>query len=381
MNFPIGYYNFHRDRAINFQMNRWYSFGCVGYDALMESGKQIQNFDDWSNVFCSLAEQAKLQNDLKAWATYLRAAQFYTLGDETDENGKLQKISLYERCFDAYEVAYSNIGMSYIRIPFETGYIPVLYKKHKKQSKGTILIHGGYDSFIQEFVPMLCYIYENGYDVYLFEGYGQGEVCNRCNIKMQPQWEKCTTPVLDYFGFTNVTLIGISLGGYFAARAAAFDDRIKRVVLYDIVYDYCGALLSNLPLVERSLLNLLLRFPKSPLWKPIERKMCKNAFVNWIFRQGCHIFENVHTLPEFFIATKAYNTREISPLIKQDVLLLAGEDDMYTIYFEKQRKALTSAKTVTGRIFTRAETASQHCQVGNIKLLLDYILNWIETVD
>ena len=64
-------------------------------------------------------------------------------------------------------------------------------------------------------------------------------------MKMTPDWEKCTSPVLDYFGLGDVTLIGVSLGGYLAARAAAFEPRIKRVVLYDIIYDFFGSLMSK----------------------------------------------------------------------------------------------------------------------------------------
>ena len=90
--------DYHENDAINFQMNRWYSFGCIGYDELMAAGKKIKNFDDWTNEFCLLAEQAKEKGDLVACATYLRAAQFFTLGDTTDENGEPLKLSLYAKC-------------------------------------------------------------------------------------------------------------------------------------------------------------------------------------------------------------------------------------------------------------------------------------------
>jgi hypothetical protein len=73
-----------------------------------------------------------------------------------------------------------------------------------------------------------------------------------------------------------------------------------------------------------------------------------------------------------------YNTIAFSPLIQQDVLILAGTEDIYTVYFEKQIKALTNAKSVKGRIFMKEENASHHCQVGNVQLAMDYILEWID---
>jgi len=375
--FPLGYHDFHENDAINFQMNRWYSFGCIGYDELMAAGKKIKNFDDWTNEFCLLAEQARDKGDLVACATYLRAAQFFTLGDTRDENGALLKLSLYEKCMAAYDEAYKNEAIEYVRIPFRDGYLPVLYKVHEQGAKGTIVIHGGYDSFIQEFVPFLLRVYEENYNVYLFEGFGQGEVLNRCGMKMTPDWEKCTSPVLDYFRLGDVTLIGVSLGGYLAARAAAFEPRIKRVVLYDIIYDFYGSLMAKSSAPMRFLMNGLLKNEKNFLWPVLEKKLKKNFFGNWLLRQGCYVY-GVSNLPQYLNCIKAYNTREISKKITQDVLLLAGADDIYTIYFDAQKQALTAAKSVEGRIFTREESASHHCQIGNLELASAYIFDWVE---
>lgn len=376
MTFPVGFIEFHPNNVINFQMNRLYSSGYLDRDALIEAGKKIQNFNDWTKEFCVLAEDAHNKGNLFACATYYRAAQFFSIDDEQDDRGQPQKITLYEKCMAAYEQTYQDSEIKYTRIPFENGYLPVLYKL-QKNPKGTVIIHGGYDSFIQEFIPYLKYIYENGYDIYLFEGYGQGEVLNRCNIKMKPEWEKCTSEVLDHFNLNNVTLIGVSLGGYLAGRAAAFEKRIHRVVLYDIVYDFYGAVMHSKPALIRMILKLLLRIPKSQIWERMEKKTCENFFGNWLLKQGMYVFENVHTLPEYLTCIQQYNTRKISKLIHQDVLMLAGADDIYTVYFEEQKKALMNAKSVEGRIFTKAESASHHCQIGNIKLALDYILDWI----
>lgn len=65
--------------------------------------------------------------------------------------------------------------------------------------------------------------------------------------------------------------------------------------------------------------------------------------------------------------------------MKQDVLLLAGQEDFVVPvdHFYKQIEALKNAKSLTARLFTRAEQAQNHCQVGNIPLVLDTIKNWI----
>ena len=64
-------------------------------------------------------------------------------------------------------------------------------------------------------------------------------------------------------------------------------------------------------------------------------------------------------------------------MITQDVLVLAGAGDIYTVFYKEQLDALVNAKSVTGRLFTSKESADHHCQVGNMGLLLDTISGWI----
>jgi hypothetical protein len=44
----------------------------------------------------------------------------------------------------------------------------------------------------------------------------------------------------------------------------------------------------------------------------------------------------------------------------------------------KQLKALTNARSVASRVFTKKEHAQNHCQIGNIGLALDVMVKWIE---
>jgi hypothetical protein len=40
-------------------------------------------------------------------------------------------------------------------------------------------------------------------------------------------------------------------------------------------------------------------------------------------------------------------------------------------------KALTAARSVTVRVFTKAEHADQHCQIGNIGLACRVLTTWL----
>jgi hypothetical protein len=109
------------------------------------------------------------------------------------------------------------------------------------------------------------------------------------------------------------------------------------VVLYDIIYDFYGSFMAKIPAVRRGTTGLLLKFESSTAWNRIENKVIGTPFGKWLFYQGCYIW-GVETLPQYLNRMKLYNTRKISKRIRQDILLLAGEDDVYTVYFEKTAK-------------------------------------------
>ena len=380
MQFRKGYYDFSGNAGMNFQLNRFYSLGVLEKSELMAIGKEAGDFEKWIALFTAAGEEASVEgNRLKAALCY-RAAQFYTLNDAKDSSGNLLKETLYETCMEHYNAYYSAFDeIHYERIPFQGGYLPVYFVK-PEHPKGVIVLHGGYDSLIQEFLDFLPYFSRKGYETYFFEGPGQGEVLMRCHIRMTPEWEHCTSAVLDHFSLDDITLIGISLGGYLAPRAAAYDERIRRVVMFDLIYDFYGAITHKMGVKKAKLFDYMTAHPHNILWKWLEKKLNENYFTRWLLGQGYAIYENVHTPCEYFNCIKQYNTRELSPLLRQDVLVLAGTDDLYTIYYEEQLKALKNARSVTGRLFTEEECASHHCQIGNLQLVLDTIENWIEGV-
>ena len=67
-----------------------------------------------------------------------------------------------------------------------------------------------------------------------------------------------------------------------------------------------------------------------------------------------------------------------SERITQDVLLLCGEHDAFQppAPIRAQAEALTTARSVTVRMFTEAEHAAQHCQMGNLDLARRVITSW-----
>ena len=102
---------------------------------------------------------------------------------------------------------------------------------------------------------------------------------------------------------------------------------------------------------------------------------------DWLITHGMYITGTATPFDHLYEFTK-YQTKELSPLIEQDVLLLAGESDHFVPveFLEFQKAALTSARSVRARLFTAEEGGDQHCQVGRIDLATGEILDWLDSL-
>lgn len=106
--FPIGYYNFSKDEALNFQLNRFYSNRSLSYEELMEIGSKAKSFEEWIACFTELGRTAEKNGEDRKAAQSYRAAQFYTLGETKAANGMPMKKVLYEKCRENYDKVFSE---------------------------------------------------------------------------------------------------------------------------------------------------------------------------------------------------------------------------------------------------------------------------------
>jgi pimeloyl-ACP methyl ester carboxylesterase len=364
--FPVGYHNFHKDRHINYQLNRWVSLGYWTEEDARYAGERVKALSDWKPVLISLAKRMEAEDRKLAAAIGYRAAEFFTHPNDPD------KIPLYDQFHQKFYAAVQDERLERCTVPYMGGELPAL-RFPCEAGKGTIVIHGGLDSFMEELYSAARYIADNDYEVILFDGPGQGGALRRSRLYMTHEWEKPTGAVLDYFDLTDITLVGISLGGYLAPRAAAFDNRISRVVAYDIfLYDQHGSG------CQGALYKFFLRNP---------------AFYNWVANTAMKMSVNAdHVINQWMFITNAkdpaewnallenYSVSDVAEDIHQDVLLLAGaEDHMIPLKeYDNYLNGLSNARSITGRVFTAEEHGHKHCQVGNLKLALDVILAWIE---
>ena len=370
--YPVGYRQFHPSAPVNYQLNRW--LVVAEEEEFAAAANKIQSLADWIDVFLKLGERAASEGRFLHASTYYRAAEFFT---PFEDPSKLRSYELYRQYFDKTTIELEHEAHL---VPFGSGHLPTIHFKATGKARDTVLLHGGFDSYMEEFTSQAQDLVRAGFEIILFEGPGQGAALRRHGLTMSPEWEKPTGAILDYFHIDKCTLIGLSLGGYLAPRAAAFDNRIKRVVLWNQLTDFLACFSAK---VGQHTVDRILRLLETGREREVNSYFAQligsQDPTGWAVAHGMHI-SGSKSPSEYIRWLSRMSTASFSSKIKQDVLILTGTEDhivpLSQLY--DQMRTLTRARSVSVHIFSAQEDAHNHCQVGNNGLAIDVILNWLD---
>lgn len=362
---------------MNFQMNRVACYGDIACheDELWEIASDLQKFDpqNWFEQWDRIARRAEDQDRMMHAAYYHRMSEFFLPADHPEKQNAYLS---FRRCF--YQAVDAS-AFKLFEVPYEGSSLPVM-KITAQREKGTLLLHGGFDSFIEELYPEMMRLTGHGYSMIIFEGPGQGRALKR-GLKMTHEWEKPVSAVLDHLEVDRIDLVGVSLGGYLALRAAAFEPRIRRVVAWDIIYDFFDVLMGRVPAEIRDQLRQMINQSQRDEVNALMQAVGQtNDVAAWAVEHGMYV-SGTTTPFDFLKHFMNYSTKDISSRITQDVLLMAGENDhlVPVELYPKQKEALTAAHSVTGLLYTADTGMDQHCQVGNVRKAVGDIIDWLES--
>ena len=368
---PIGYHDFHKKEAFNFQLNRFYSMGCARLEDMEDVGQKIDSIEEWHTEMLRLSELAVAEGRLMNAAMYYRAAEFYLTRSNPE------KELLYDKSIDAFNMAVKDDGIERSEVPYNGAFLPVMRVSAEGTTKrGTVVLHGGNDSFVEEFYPLMRYLAERGHEVIAFEGPGQGSAIKKHGLVLNHEWEKPTSAVLDHFQLADVTLLGVSMGGWLCLRAAAFEPRIARAIAWSVSFD----VLQYTNVVGQKIAKLMFRRFRNFVNKAMVKKMKKDLEYSWFVNNLMYITGKNVPIEAFDVLFQFNEENLHSNLVQQDILILTGKEDHLVPFkmHDMQVKALTNARSITSRVFTKEEHAQNHCQMGNLGLALDVMREWIE---
>lgn len=377
-----GVYQLNDESNFNYQLNRVINWDGGRLEDVVTVAGKIHNSADWKRAMITLGNRAMKEGRTENAIAYYRMSEFFMYDGDPDKKKYYERATklFYQYYADFFEGDHPRVRR--YEVPYRNVKLPVMHVVPEGKSKGTILIHGGNDSYFEEFLFTVLYMQEKGYEVYMFEGPGQGGVMRVQGMHFTHEWEKPVKAVLDYFHLDDVTIIGISLGGYLAPRAAAFDKRIHRVVAWSVFPCFQDVIVGMQKPAIQKLFYLLMGLHARPLINYVfGKKAKKEPVIDWGIKHGCYAYEAKDAYG-YAWKLKLYDLEPVADRITQDMLIVGANQDHFIDYrmVGREINMLKNVKSLTFRLFTDKEDAQNHCNVGNGKLVIDTICNWIEQI-
>lgn len=374
-----GVYQLNDEKNFNFQLNRVINWDGGRLEDVQKIASKIKKSEDWKRELIGLGDEALAQERIDNAIAYYRMSEFFMYDGDPDKRRYYEKATelFYQYYAEYFEGADPRIER--FTVPYENAELPVMHVRPKGQSRGTILLHGGNDSYFEEFLFPVLYLQEQGFEVYLFEGPGQGGVMRIQGVHFTHKWENPVKAILDCCELTDVTIVGVSLGGYLAPRAAAFDKRISRVVAWSVFPCFQDVIVGMQRPSVQKLFRICMKLRARPLIDFVfGRKAKKEPVIDWGLKHGMYAYEAKDAY-EYAQKLKLYDIEPIADRITQDILIIGANQDHFIDYrmVGREINMLRNVKSLTFRLFTDKEDAQNHCNVGNGKIVLDQICNWI----
>jgi len=325
-------------------------------------------------------DESARQEFLRA-ANYYRTAEFFLHTHTNDP--RIVRVSKQGRdCFHQ-AAALSKQPILPVEIPFENTTLPGYFclVDDSGIQRPLLIVHSGFDGTAEElYFSTAFFALQRGYNVLLFEGPGQGRVIREQGLPFRPNWETVVTPVMD-FALTRkevdpdqIALMGISFGGYLAPRAAAFEKRLRACIANGGVFDFHQV--AHLSPKDEAALD-------SPegcqaINEAMEARMKTDPSFRWSIANGLFTF-HAAAPSDWLKMTRAYTMSPVADKISCPILVCDSEDDtIMTGQAKELFAALTAPKELL--LFTRAEGAEEHCQMGAIHISTERILNWLDGI-
>ena len=337
-------------------------------------------FTEWSGEADRLENigraEAARGHSLTAAAYLFRSAHYCHVGERFVQPKSDESQAAYKRGVDAFRTAAGLVKrprIEHVEVPYEGVSLPGIIV-HAEGDPGqtsqtgrtpAMIFLDGFDvtKEIQYFrgVPDLA---ARGVACLILDGPGNGESIRFRNLPLHHETERHAGAAYDYlagrteFDPKRIGIMALSLGGYYAPRAAAMDHRFACCISWGPEWDYYGKWKERLARIERGE-SLSLSVP----WQHLL----------WVF--------GVKTKEEAFRKLEGFRLDGVIQKMTCPYLLVYGEGDQQCPLWHAQKmiEAAGSARKEL-KIFTREEGGYHHCQVDNVSIGTAYMWDWVADV-
>jgi dipeptidyl aminopeptidase/acylaminoacyl peptidase len=314
---------------------------------LREWSRTAQETADFGRAQAAAGHPVTAARALFRAGSYRRHSEFFL---PTSDPRRAEAYTAGTDCFrEAARLSGQHIER--IEVPYENGQTLDGYfiaPDSSGEPRATVLFLGGADSWAEELVFLGgTEFVARGMNLVVVDTPGRGSSLRFKNIPSRPDYEVPAGAVLDHITRRSdvdpdrIGCAGVSLGGYYAPRVAAYDKRVKAVAAW------CGTL------------DVLTDFYE--FYEPLQKQL------QWLL--GAEDDQDARS------KLAAFNLREAAPKIDQPVFVMHGTDDVIMDIDGARRfvAALTSSD-VTFEVYESA--GSLHCSYDYLAYAAAKMTDW-----
>ena len=331
-------------------------------------------FDEWTRMGDTIEargrDAARAGHRLTAASCFMRAARYYQTGERFLQPKSQVGMDVYAKAVKTFKDGAAMIHrprIEPVEIPYEATSLPGLLVHPDPEVTGgrplqAMVFFDGFD-VTKELqygygIPDLA---AQGIGCLIVDGPGNGESARFRNLPLIAETERYATPVYEYlaarpeFDAKRIGVMALSLGGYYAPRAASLEPRFACCVAWGAQWDYHEIWRRRLELLDSGKVLSLSVPPEHLQWvlgAPDRTSALKKL-------EGFRLDEIVQKMQCPFLLVHG-----------------AGDEQIPLALANKCFEAVGS-KQKTFKVFEKHEGGFHHCQVDNVTIAIHYMWDWI----
>ncbi len=292
---------------------------------------------------------------------YLRATNYYRACEYGLMPADPRRRDSFVKCEESFQRAgrYFAPPLEIVRVPYEGTTLPAYFLRPSDlRTRWPVLIaFGGLDSFKEEiYFRFTRGTLERGIACMLVDGPGQGAAIRHQNLTTRYDYEVPVGACVDYLltrtdvDPSRIAVSGGSLGGYYAARAAAFEPRLAAAISSAAQWDLAKSWRAR---------NFAENDPAAPQ-------------IKWVF--------GTDTVGEALKVAERFTLEGVIDRIRCPYLIIHGSHDHFGGQEEAMiayRAAKKAGVKVTLMMVSPEQTGAEHCQLDNPTLGEDLMFDWL----
>ena len=325
----------------------------------------------WKRVADQVADQAREAEEAgharTAGQKYFRSAAYVCQAERMLSSTDPERIPFYQQGLDAMQKSFDLVDPATTRVavPFEGSELPAYFLEASRADGSpapTMIMWNGLDSTKEHMYTSGWpqELAQRGISTLMVDCPGSGEALRFLDLKARVETEDWAKACVDYLetrddvDLRRVGLVGWSLGGYYAPRAAAFEKRIALVVAWGANHNWGE--------VQKRRLEREGENPVPHYWE----------HVLWVWG-----YDDVET---FVKAAEDVHLNGVVEQITVPFLITHGENDRQipVEYAHQSYDQAVRSPRRDLRVFTPDEGATEHVGLDHLPHVGAYTADWIE---